>query len=464
VTTFALAHILDRWSGRGSAARGLIVAFGIVVTALYVGTLLSLMQRTPYDTWGAFIIGPAIVLATIPAIARQARREQNDRLFWLLLAALVLKMLGALLRVYVVSDVYGGEGDSLDYHGEGTRIALLFRAGDFNSGLPTLHDTDFIRLLTGIIYTFTGSTFVGGFLIYSWLGFWGLFYFYRAFTIAVPDAKRYSYAKLLFFLPSLVFWPSGIGKEAWMVFALGIAAYGGARAMTRAFWRGMAVAIGGLWLCWLVRPHIAALMAVALVVGSIVGRSSWRLKEFGLLLRLASIAVAIVVAGLAVRQAQQFLSDVGFDTSRGLGQALTQTSQRTGKGDSSFDPSIVKTPLDLPAAAVTVMFRPFPIEATSLQAMMASLEGAFLLVLAIARVRWILAAVKSVLRVPYIAFAFFYSGMFVIAFSSIANFGILVRQRVQLLPIALVLLCIPPKRKEPLAQPTRRGIAAEVRT
>jgi hypothetical protein len=45
--------------------------------------------------------------------------------------------------------------------------------------------------------------------------------------------------------------------------------------------------------------------------------------------------------------------------------------------------------------------------------------------------------------IPYAAFAFFYSAGFIIAFSSVANFGILVRQRVQLLPLYLVLLSIP---------------------
>ena len=34
---------------------------------------------------------------------------------------------------------------------------------------------------------------------------------------------------MIFFLPSLLFWPSGIGKEAWMTLGLGLASYGAAR-------------------------------------------------------------------------------------------------------------------------------------------------------------------------------------------------------------------------------------------
>jgi hypothetical protein len=45
--------------------------------------------------------------------------------------------------------------------------------------------------------------------------------------------------------------------------------------------------------------------------------------------------------------------------------------------------------------------------------------------------------------VPYVAYALTYTVMFVIAFSSISNFGILTRQRTQVLPLALVMLVLP---------------------
>jgi hypothetical protein len=51
-------------------------------------------------------------------------------------------------------------------------------------------------------------------------------------------------------------------------------------------------------------------------------------------------------------------------------------------------------------------------------------------------------------RQPYLALALAYAAMFVVAFSSFANFGNLVRQRVQVLPFVVALLCIPPRRKK----------------
>jgi hypothetical protein len=46
-------------------------------------------------------------------------------------------------------------------------------------------------------------------------------------------------------------------------------------------------------------------------------------------------------------------------------------------------------------------------------------------------------------RRPYIAFVLAYVAVFVFAFSSFANFGLLARQRLQVMPIFLVLLSIP---------------------
>ena len=93
-----------------------------------------------------------------------------------------------------------------------------------------------------------------------------MFYMYRAFVVAIPDGNRRSYARLLFFLPSMLYWPSSIGKEAWMLFCLGLAAFGTARLLTGRPWRGLALAGTALWLGALVRPHVTGMAAVAMLV------------------------------------------------------------------------------------------------------------------------------------------------------------------------------------------------------
>src|SRR5205085_1758787 len=105
---------------------------------------------------------------------------------------------------------------------------LIF-VGPAHSNLPF----QTIEVVTGLIYAVIGPTQLGGFLVYAWLGFLGLVLFYRAFRIAFPEGDHRRYARFLFLLPSLLFWPSSIGKDAWMVLMLGIAAYGAARVLSR---------------------------------------------------------------------------------------------------------------------------------------------------------------------------------------------------------------------------------------
>jgi hypothetical protein len=60
-----------------------------------------------------------------------------------------------------------------------------------------------------------------------------------------------------------------------------------------------------------------------------------------------------------------------------------------------------------------------------------------------------------------VAFVVVYSLLFVFAFSSIANFGILARERTQVLPFFLVLLAVPAVRRVPgQAKPNDRRVDA----
>ena len=166
---------------------------------------------------------------SLPLLRRQATREDDPSVYRFLVTALVVKLAGAFVRYYAFVLFYGGLNDASVYSKFGVQIADNFRHGDFTTGLNSLTGTNFVRFLTGCGLYGDRSVQAGGCVVFSWLGFWGLFLFYRAFTIAVPEGRRRSFGYLLFFLPSLVVWPSSIGKDAWMMFAMGLAAYGVAR-------------------------------------------------------------------------------------------------------------------------------------------------------------------------------------------------------------------------------------------
>jgi hypothetical protein len=434
-----------------------VFGFGLVLTVLLVFAILGLTSSSGYDIWGGALIGPILVLASLPALRRQANREGDRRLFWLLVIVLVLKLLGAVARHYVAFDVYGGSADAARYDEVGTGLAFQFHNGNFHIP-PDISGTQFIEFVTGIVYSIIGSTKLGGFVFFSWLGFWGLFLMYRAYVLAVPQGNRRSYFRLLFFLPSLVFWPSSIGKESWMIFAIGIAAFGAARLLSNNRpLRGLFTVAIGLWAISMVRPHIGGMVGLGLAGAYVFRRPSPNLRQLAPMVKLAGVASLIALSSLLVTNTEKFLNDSGVDTSGSLADTLFATSLRTSTGGSEFVPSIAYAPAALPFAVLTVLFRPFPFEATNPQQLFAALEGTFLLLLCLARLPSIWRGLKSVRQQPYVAMAIVYGLIFIVAFSSFSNFGLLARERSQLLPFILVFLTFHKVKK-----PVEENVASNV--
>jgi hypothetical protein len=371
---------------------------------------------------------------SLPVFVREAVRERDGRVFWMLLGALQLKLLGSLVRHEVAYRTYKGVADAEGYHGRGSRIAQGNWEGTMNPRFSSLVGSNFIRRATGIVYRVIGPSRIGGFMVYSWLAFWGLYLFHRAFSIAVPAERSRGYSRLVLFWPSLLYWPSSIGKDAWMVFSLGTGAYGAARGLAPEPRKVRGVDLAGILLAGRVRPHVAALLAASLA-GTYLLRGR---RARGLTLG--------AVAALQAIQANRYVRKSGIATDEGLGAAFDQTARRTSKlGGSTFTPPIVRSPALAPLVPATILFRPHPLEAHNPQALVTAAEGSALFALSLARIRR-LAAAGGVRREPYAAFALAYCTLFCAAFAGIANFGVLARQRVQLLPFYMVLLSTPPPR------------------
>jgi hypothetical protein len=429
-----------------SARTAPVITIGFILTATYVVAVVWAMGQADYSSWMALLLAPVLILITLPALRRQAEREHDARVYRLLSFALVLKLLASLARISVAFGFYGGLADGAVYHRYGTEISANFRSLVFETGLPDLHSTQFIRFITGVIYSIVGPTKLGGYLIFSWLGFLGLFMIYRAFVIAIPEGRSRTYARFVFFYPSMLFWTSSLGKEAWMILAIGVTAFGISRVLTDNVRKAAVPMIAGAWMVAVVRPHIAAMLALGAVVAYLIKPADRRGRELAPVAKAGILVLIALGSLLLVERTDSFLRESGVRQD-GLTETLQQTTFRTQQGGSAFSPSVFDSPAQAPIAAVTVLFRPLLPEASNLQAALAALEGTALLLWCAWRWRWIVAAVQSVRRQPYVAMAIAYVGVFVLGFSSIANFGILARQRVQMLPFLFVLLAIPPLKR-----------------
>jgi hypothetical protein len=165
--------------------------------------------------------------------------------------------------------------------------------------------------------------------------------------------------------------------------------------------------------------------------------------------------VTLVILGTMAAGAMFFLGKAGeiLDTPnvytfQGATQAITAVGERSADGDSQFAaPSILASPAKTPLAIVTVLFRPFIYEAHNLPAAMAAAEGSLLMLFSVLGIRRLLRSVRTVRRQPYVGAALVFTAVFIVAFSSLGNFGLLARQRIQVYPFYLVPLAIPLKQQ-----------------
>jgi hypothetical protein len=415
----------------------------VVMTAVLIALGYG-MNHTGYNVWGGFWVAPVLLILSLPVAGRAARLDGAPTGRIVLIAAAVKVSAAPLLRYWMAFSLYGGSSDSAAYHQAGIVLAPFLRHGHYGN-LGKVSGTRFIEVLTGQVYALTGPTRLGGFMVFSWFSFLGLYLFYRAFRIAYPDGDGRRYALLVFFFPTLLFWPSSIGKEAFMILVLGAASLGAAQLLAGRF-RGLVWLALGVWGAAVVRPHMALIAGAGLAVAAplavlgggaqVEGRRRGRLGG-------AVLLVALLVAGPAlIGVAEKFFNLQSLNTETAQ-EVLDETTLRSGKSGSTFTTYSPNNPAGFVLSGVTVMFRPFPFEVRSAQAILTSLEGLALLVLCIMSGRRLARLPRELFRRPYLAFGLVYTLAFVYAFSSISNFGILARERSQLLPGLFVVLCLP---------------------
>jgi hypothetical protein len=432
----------------------------IAAVACVLATIGFLVNRTGMDVWLAVLTALVLFTLAMPISRWIAAKEGDPALGRIILTGFVYSLAMSMVRYFFLEIVYDGNGDAGRYHATGVIWLQRLLAGQplhpiaLMTGYPA--ETQRVGDITGFVYLFTGPSYFAGFLAFATIGFAGRVFMLRAFRVAVPEADHRRYDLLVLFLPSLAFWPGSIGKEAVMIGCLGVISYGGALLLApkpRA--RGALIFAVGLVLVLLIRPHVALMAVGSLVVatgiGVLGGFRGGRSRTKGRMVRLAALVLLLLATSVASTRASAiFKSDDGTVST---GNALEQTLAETSRGGSEFAPLTATSPAQLPGAIASVLFRPLPWEARSVNSLVAAAEGAILLLLLALSWRRVASFPKLALRRPYLVFAAGFVVTFSIGFSFVANFGILSRQRTQMLPMVLVLLALPPIPRRPKVKP-----------
>lgn len=441
-----------RDAGARLESTSLLLVLGASTAILLVVGGMDLLN---FDVVMGIITALILALLTVPMLKWVARKE-DPSILPLLYWGFVFKLVFTLVRYYVIAVVYDDNGDAGLYSTGGSIFMELYRSGHLVFEIPQLAsrgaETNRIAAVVGMVYMVTGVSRYAASFVFAWLCFVGQVLMYRAFRRAVPDGDSRRYALLVLLLPSMLFWPSSIGKEALMVFSIGVASYGAAQLLAEPVRGvGLPIFLAGVSGLFFVRPHMALIAIVSLamaggvsVISGFSQETDKRASARPFAVRLVAVVVLLAAAGFATTQVGKVLgTGSGDESDQGLSGVLARTKGQTAEGGSVFRPIAVTSPVEIPAATVTVLVRPFPWEAHSLNSVIASSEGLLLLGLLVAGRRRLLSWVKALPRRPYLVYCLAFTMTFVIAFSYIANFGILARQRTQMIPLMLTVLSMP---------------------
>jgi hypothetical protein len=380
----------------------------------------------------ALVMIPLVTLFTVPTMVRAARGEPTFDLAGLMLVSLGLRFAFAYYRMTHAFD-------AVLYHQWGVKLAAQYRAFNFGASPGSqVPGTGGMRVVSGIIHVLVNDDYFAAYLLMGWLGFWGCWFIYRAAVTAVPDLKRYRYARLLFLWPSFAYWLTSIGKDSWMVFTVGLATLGAARVFRRES-GGYTMALIGLFLGSFVRPHLCLVALLAFIVALLLGRRQNTANRMtpASIAKVAALVLLLAFSTVLVARTQKLLRTGDFST------GLNQTQVKTAVGNSAFKAPKPLTPIGYPEALVTVLFRPFPFEAHGMEQLVTAAEGVLLIVLSIASYKGLLSILRRIRTQPFVTYCAVYVLIWAAVFGIISNFGILERQRSTMLPFYFVLLCLP---------------------
>lgn len=420
-----------------------------------------------------FIVTP-IIIFIVYAIAYVVRPWVTDDVnrkyfFW----GLTVRIAGALAVGFLYQFYYSG-GDTFAYHTHGSRplweafiksplngIRLLFVDGEYG---PGIWDTAqriwywrdpqsfFVIRIAALLDILTFSSYCGTAVLFAVIAFTGAWMFFLTFYKVFPDLHRWIAFSVLF-VPTVVFWGSGIFKDTITLSALGMATF----SFHRVFIEGrvrlamILLMILCFWIIFSIKKYILLCFLPAVLL--------WWVAT--LLSRISSRMLRVIVAPLtgiaAMMLAYYAVLKVGEDDSRYHVTKLAETAKvtaydirygwgaRTGDGSGyalgELDGSWQSMVLLAPQAINISLFRPYLWEVNNPLMLLSALEGLALLSITMYiafLVRWKLI---RYLQMPDVLFCVVFSLVFAFAVGvSTFNFGTLSRYKIPMMPYFLLIL------------------------
>lgn len=407
------------------------------LAALLFGALTLFV--IPSAEWGSAILY-LVVVAVAAFFLYQIGIKRVDPTFpgALFTLALLAKLIASVGRYWMIFTLYDGGSDTPLYHEHGQILAQYFRHFDF-SIISTYQvrgeGTTMLAVITGLLYSILPVSMAGAFFFFAGLAFAGTVFCYRAARVAWPTADLRIFTLMLFFMPSVLFWPASLGKDAWILCWSGLVVWGWASFLCRGNALGLIWILLALLMLQLVRPHVAAFAGLAM------GAAYLLYSTRGQRSVIAWFMGGVIVLGLAIYMVQAGasflkLEDLSFDS---LQERMTYQQQQTTQGGSRFDAVSIFSPVGLLYGLVTATLRPFPWEANSRQMLVISVETLGWLAIAWTQRKKFFQRLRGIRGDPVGAYALVFAIVMLLALTSFGNFGIVARYRVMAFPFLWML-------------------------
>jgi hypothetical protein len=379
----------------------------------------------------------ATVALVVFACAAVAASRAPRVLKLVLCAGLGLRVVGALARHTILFEVYGGQGDAVEYFRVAWGYAERYGALDFGPFFDSTiwrgtrwAGTHFIPFPTSVVLSLIGPSMLGAFVAFSLLAFGGLRAFVAAFREAYPLVPPDRYARWVYLFPSLWFWPSSIGKEAITLLGFGLVTAGYVGHRDRPRWILLAA---GLLIVFAIRPQVAAVLALSCVLAEWLGLGG------RLTMGRALQGLLMIVAGFAAIRYSLGAAGVESAGIEGVQSYMASDPSRRVAGGSSVEAAEVGA-AGIPLALVNVFLRPFPWEARGLMQLVSSLEICGFWALVWLRRAHVVAAIRNWRTNRLVRFAIPVTLIYAAALGMMmSNMGIIARQRVFIFPFLFVL-------------------------
>lgn len=432
-----------------------------------------------YVTIWDFIVSPFVILVAILSAQRIQRKniDANDA-YAFYTKGLIAKLIGAFGLCIIYAFYYGG-GDTINYWTDAGRLVnLIFHNTDCGlkilfgdetpgnyfcfdrriTGMPLFFPRDLqaytVSRLTAIPHLLTINSFFACSLLMAMVAYTGTWKLYLVFCREYPAIKK-ELAYAILFIPSVLFWGSGILKDTWTFAAVGWMTYGVYNLLLSregGMIKNVVYVIIAANILIAIKPYIFVALLPGIMIWTVYGRIT---KIANPVVRILAAPVLLMVglvgASFLFTQTSGSLGAYG-DLDATLEKAVvTQEDLKRAayEGNSfdigSFEPTIPGILSKAPIAIFSGLFRPTLLDVTNVVMLISAIENTFLMIFLIVNLFKIgpFSYLKNTFGEPLSLFALTFALFLSFAVGlTTSNFGSLVRYRIPATPFFLAGLFI----------------------